>query len=94
MIDIGWYHLWSLTCNQRLAARRQQHDHCEREAVFYLLVCKPTEAAHSKKLPLIPAHANILDGSVNDLCFACIYNLALPLLIDTDKKKDCYGATS
>lgn len=40
-------------------------------SVLDLLVCEPAEAAQEKKLPVIPAHANILDGFVDELGFYC-----------------------
>lgn len=39
------------------------------------VVCCPTKTTKEEQLPLIPAHANILQGSVDHLCLACVLEL-------------------
>lgn len=39
------------------------------------VVCCPTKTTKDEQLPLIPTHANILQGSVDHLCLACVVAL-------------------
>lgn len=41
----------------------------------YLLVRSPAKSAKEEQLPLIPAHADILQCPVNHLCLACVSKL-------------------
>lgn len=36
-----------------------------------LLVCKPSEATKDKELPVISAHANVLDGLIDEFRLDC-----------------------
>lgn len=59
------------TCNQRLYQRLiSKAHHIKFQTNVCLLVSDPAKTTQDKKTPLIAAHANILDRSVDDLCFA------------------------
>lgn len=52
---------------KRLASR-----FCQNWGRVVLLVCGPTKTTQKEQLPLVSTHADVLDGTVDDLCFAYI----------------------
>lgn len=84
----------NLTWSQRLKSKRLASKFCQNWRKAVLLVCGPTKTTQKEQLPLVPTHTNVLDGTVDNLCFAYINMLdcitvAWNILFSTGGKSEC-----